>query len=274
MKPKVKYPVVVVHGVGGGDAKTRTGYSTKLRDRVFAGFTDAEKADAWLEAPWEGVNDNLDAAIRKILQGILDEAGRKNGKRLAKHVTSWWTKTKLFFGRTVLMAAKNVLPPLLDVLLDLPLYLDAVRSRKVRESVVNRIREVPDCVLVGHSLGSVICHDTLAEAVRDGAPLPVRALVTFGSPLQWIEELRQADDPAHRPGPLTIPWTNLFYRTDPICRHRPLRSDTFPGVVNVPLKRQPCCAGLWDSFTSHTAYWTDPTVAKTIRDYCCESVET
>ena len=274
MENAIQHRVIVVHGVGRGDAKTRIGYSTKLRDLVLKEFEKAGRERVWLEAPWEGVNDNLDAAIKKILQGILDEAARKNGKRLAKHVTSWWTKARLFLGRNVLMAAKNVLPSLLDVLLDLPLYLDAVRSRKVKETVVNRIREVPDCVLVGHSLGSVICHDILAEAVRDGAPLPVRALVTFGSPLQWIEELRQADDPAHRPGPLEIPWTNLFYGTDPICRHRPLRSDTFPGVVNVPLKRQPCCAGLLDSFTSHTAYWTDPTVAKTIRDYCCESVET
>ena len=272
MGSEIKYPVVVVHGAGRGDAKTRIGYSTKLRDLVLEGFGQDEREGAWLEAPWEGVNDNLDAAIRKILQGICDEAERKSGKRLAKHVTSWWTKAKLFFGRLTLMAAKNVLPSLLDILLDLPLYLDAARSRKVREAVVKRIREVPNCVLVGHSLGSVICHDILAEAVRDGAPLPVRALVTFGSPLQWIEELRQADDPDHRPGAIAIPWTNLFYRSDPICRHRPLRPGTFTGVVNVALKRQRRRAGIRDSFKSHTAYWTDPAVAKTIRDYCCESV--
>ena len=272
MENAIQHRVIVVHGVGRGDAKTRIGYSTKLRDLVLKEFEKAGRERVWLEAPWEGVNDNLDAAIKKILQGILDEAARKNGKRLAKHVTSWWTKARLFLGRNVLMAAKNVLPSLLDVLLDLPLYLDAVRSRKVKETVVNRIREVPDCVLVGHSLGSVICHDILSQAVRDNAPLPVRALVTFGSPLQWIEELRQADDPDHRPGAIAIPWTNLFYRSDPICRHRPLRPGTFTGVVNVALKRQRRRAGIRDSFKSHTAYWTDPAVAKTIRDYCCESV--
>ena len=72
MGSEIKYPVVVVHGAGRGDAKTRIGYSTKLRDLVLEGFGQDEREGAWLEAPWEGVNDNLDAAIRKILQGICD----------------------------------------------------------------------------------------------------------------------------------------------------------------------------------------------------------
>ena len=268
MNCRIKYPVVVVHGVGSGDAKTRTGYSTRLVDLVLKDFSREEKASYWLEAPWEGVNDNIDAAIKKILCDICSEAENVNGKRLVTHVSSLWAKSKLFCGRLALMLVRNVLPSLLDILLDLPLYIDASRSNKIRNAVIKRIKEVPNCVLVGHSLGSVICHDILSEATRNNTSLPVRALVTFGSPLQWIDEIRQAEDQTHRPEPIEIPWTNLFYRSDPICRYRALDPSSFPGVTNIELKPPKGMAGIRGSFKSHTAYWSDEVVAEYIQQYC------
>ena len=55
-------------------------------------------------------------------------AGKVNGKRLVKHVKSPCTKPKLLSVRMTMMIGRNVIQPLLDVLLDLQQYLNTRRG--------------------------------------------------------------------------------------------------------------------------------------------------
>ena len=55
-------------------------------------------------------------------------AGKVNGKRLVEHVKSPCAKPKLLSARMTVMTGRNVIPPLLDVLMDLQLYLNTRRG--------------------------------------------------------------------------------------------------------------------------------------------------
>lgn len=264
----VKYPVVVVHGIGGGDSKTKAGWSRLLRETVLSSQTEEEKTKHWVEAPWEGVNDNLDTQIRAIVGDICKAMKKEKEERLKAETLTKWQRFLAGFSCMILPYVGNKIPEALDFALDLPLYIGEPRGNKIRQIVLNKINETSDCVLVGHSLGSLICFDILSEAMRINKPLPVRAMVTFGSPLQWIEEMRKEEDISHVISEINIPWTNLYYPADPICRYKLLDEELFRGVRNIELKNPAGGSGIKGGLKSHTAYWNDSCVAEHIRNYC------
>jgi hypothetical protein len=180
-----------------------------------------ENAIVWSEALWESENDVQDAVSAAILKAAVPAAP------LA------WLASEV-----------------LDLLGDVPLYL-GMQGSAIRHIVRAVIAEYPQCVVVGHSLGSVIVTDILREAQETDnfATLPVSGLVTLGSPLD-ILGLRL---PMNVEFP--FPWKNIFYPTDPICLGKNLPSDRFHGVSNQALS-----AG--ETFgVAHTSYWQSTVLA-------------
>lgn len=69
-------------------------------------------------------------------------AGKVNGKRLVKHVKPPCTEAKLLSVRMTMMIGRNVIQPLLDVLLDLQQYLNTRRGGGIKEAIATQIRMV------------------------------------------------------------------------------------------------------------------------------------
>lgn len=127
---------------------------------------------------------------------------------------------------------------------------DAVR-RDLRDLVAT-LR--PPVVLLGHSLGGVICLDTLISG-----PLPgVGLLVTVGSQGPFLYETGALPSLVH-PDPLpghVPPWLNLYDRRDLLGY---AAAPLFPGRAHdvATDSRQPFPV-------AHSAYWSDPAVYRAI----------
>lgn len=234
-------PVVVVHGIGFGTNQDRAGFSIELsRDvheaaRPVTRVGDLEEVKSaagaaphggiwWAEGLWESVNDHTDKVTELALKACIPGPP-----------ADWHAKV-------------------LDLLGDVPLYLGS-HGEKIREVVKGVIRQFPGCILVGHSLGSVIVADILSEArfSDNFASLPISGLITLGSPLNLLGLRRPM---AGQPFPFR--WYNLWYPPDPITLGKPLNTTQFPGVTNRKLN-----AG--ESFVvAHTSYWSSVVVANVV----------
>ncbi|MEU8710051.1 hypothetical protein [Streptomyces sp. NPDC048565] len=112
----------------------------------------------------------------------------------------------------------------------------------------------PPVVLLGHSLGGILCLDTLISG-----PLPgVELLITVGSQGPFLYETGALPSLAH-PDPLPAhvpPWLNLYDRRDLLgYAAEPL----FPG------RSQDIATDSRQPFpVAHSAYWTDPAVYRAI----------
>ncbi|MFD9540074.1 hypothetical protein [Streptomyces sp. NPDC060022] len=112
----------------------------------------------------------------------------------------------------------------------------------------------PPVVLLGHSLGGIICLDTLVSG-----PLPgVELLVTVGSQGPFLYETGALPTLAH-PDPLpghVPPWLNLYDRRDLLgYAAEPLFAGRAHDMATD--SRQPFPV-------AHSAYWTDPAVYRAI----------
>ena len=172
-------------------------------------------------------------------------------------IVFWWQRLKALFN----VLFRLGIPQLLDYLVDLPLYIGDPRGEAIRSIVREVIEANPNSILVGHSLGSLICYDVLCQAQARGEPLEVAARVTLGTPIGWVKSL---DDPKYVTVPsisLNVSWLNMYYPNDPVCLSKELDTTNFPEVKNVRLK-VPIRIGL----AAHTAYWKDRVVAQHIRE--------
>lgn len=221
--------VVVVHGIGMGDGQSRKGFSFTLRDSVLSKCTETEKPE-WVEAIWEGENDRIDGAVKKTVTLCCQQ--NLSGTYIADAI---------------------------DLLGDAPLYLTTTQGVKIRAVVTNIIRQYPNCILVGHSLGSVICYDILQHAMNsENSEIAISSLITFGSPLDLLAKMDLTTKPVAYLNPFPFPWTNFYYPKDAICVFRKLSNEKFPGVANRELTSS-------KPFTSaHLAYWDSETVANSI----------
>ncbi|MHC4955568.1 MAG: hypothetical protein ACYTGZ_17085 [Planctomycetota bacterium] len=240
-----RLPVVVVHGVGSGENQDRAGFSLNLA---------------------RGVNEAPRPVKRVGLvpdeSGALEHVRRTESPRGILWEEALWESDNAAIDQTVgvLLAARFpgislVLEPALDVLVDVPAYLIPAQGRRIRASVRNVIKAHPNCVVVAHSLGSMIAVDILREAQLkdDFASLPVSALVTLGSPLAWLGQ-RKAPDP----GGFPFRWLNYYYPQDPVNLNRGLPRSVAPGAKNRKL-------GAHEGFVvSHVAYWTSSAVANAV----------
>lgn len=268
--------VLAIHGVGPGTGRSRSGFSRNLRALVFP--DEANMGTLWHECVWEDLHDGFDACVAGIVaqmargpvfDGLLRKS--KGLTRILKWVGGSAGADKILRaleGLTRDVAAGFVVKAL-DIGLDFCLYLDSAHGRLLRDRLRKRLAAVAKkhprgVLLLGHSLGSVIAYDLLAEARLAGESLPVCALVTCGSPLAWAFDLRRADN---RPeaafdsiGP--VPWTNFYYPEDFISLYSPLPTDRFPEARNVSLSLPVSVSPL----DAHRAYWSDPALARRIRD--------
>lgn len=264
--------VLVVHGVGTG-----AGFSQSLKQLVFRDKAVARRR--WNECIWKDINTAVDTWVG----GMIDEAALEYMKTCCFEGDSRRPRVKaggqwrLQLGDKVKAGVKaigiglmrTVTKNILDLGLDFVLYLDSQHGKKIRDRLRQRIVEVSercgdDIILVAHSLGSVIAYDVLAEANMKNDPLPVRQLVTLGSPLAWTLELRKVEEKEECKFESIgdIPWTNIYYKEDYVTRHKELPVRVFHNVRNelLPLPRSS------SSLKSHSAYWEDDAVAQTIRD--------
>ena len=112
------------------------------------------------------------------------------------------------------------------------LLLDDVESyfgdARLRGLAIDRVAEAvaapsDDVILLGHSLGSVVVYDL----VRQRPDLPVRGLITLGSPLGLPTVLRRLDAPRFPDG--LARWVNVLDPRDLVTGREKLRDD-FPSA--------------------------------------------
>lgn len=268
---KPKYAVVVVHGICDKRTSQQKGFSKELRANVFPDI--CEDSPYWREAIWEKVTEAADDKMQDIVLMLVNaynkteywmEAELKKRRNMFSRL---WVRARWFFGVVARWLSVNKLTQTLDLLLDLPLYMGNPRGDRVREVVFEEIRKARDetpagVILVGHSLGSVIAYDVVRENLKSATPLPIKALVTFGSPLNWITKLRVAE------GDLTgtrfpigdVCWYNYFDPKDPVCVMEELSEEMFQKFKeNLPMP-----SDLY-GVDAHTAYWKNPKIADTVR---------
>ncbi len=262
--------VLAVHGVGAGEGAARKGFSKELKRLVFPDETEADRR--WHECVWEDLNDTIDKHISGILKEAIKEyelPSEPGGDGKLKKV---WSTVKPFLANFVLNVLGKFAETALDIALDFVLYLDSQQGRKVRDRLRTRIAEVADSnpngiVLAAHSLGSVIAYDVLAEAHLNGEELPVKYLVTFGSPLEWTHDLRKTEEKEECKFTSIgrIPWLNFYYKEDYVTRNKKLSKEKFKEVDNVLLPL-PQTESSFATMKSHCAYWTDERLAKRLQE--------
>ena len=210
-----KIAVVVVHGIGSGTGEERCEFSKTLEKNVKISLPDGADL-VWEEANWEKLNDEIDAIIKRVFGGLCDryiDATKKaieqqellekvNPRKASKCCILRWAATfcsqvrklELKVKLMVLESAGKYLPSVIDAAIDLPLYMQEPKGGEIREAVREAIeramKSADKVVLVGHSLGSVIAFDVAAEEVAANGYRRLAALVTMGSPLNWVADIR------------------------------------------------------------------------------------
>ena len=268
MKPK--YAVVAIHGINGESGKTQQGFSNPLADLVIPQKSLKEKF--WHEAVWEGICDDLDKEIKKIVTELICSYNFEDYFVEKMEGKSGFKKILPSIGVFATLFAKDVISDLiasiLDYALDLPLYLGGAYGCEMRSIVEEKIKSVADetgqkVVVVSHSLGSVIAYDAVAKLSAGEEDSQVAALVTMGSPLAWVSRLRKKRKCADEL--LTVPdslkWLNFYNKIDPVPLKKGLPAEAFPSVENIETAfegKKPLVA--------HSAYWTDDQVVKAIQN--------
>lgn len=260
------YSILAIHGIGAGDGESRKGFSSNLRDLI---FTDsAQRKSSWHECIWEDLNDNIDNQISSIVQQLLTTYRKDWIKGEPNHFKRIWKNLVIFCQNLSIIACAGLSNLVLDLGLDFVLYLDSTHGEKIRDRLRAMIHETSGkaqdgIILLAHSLGSVIAYDTLAESVSLNEPLPIKKLITFGSPLQWTFDLRKAESKPECALKSTgnIPWHNFYYKEDYVSLYKPLSTEIFPNVENFELTLPKSSS----EAKSHCAYWTDINFANEIK---------
>lgn len=144
---------------------------------------------------------------------------------------------------------------------------------RVVQRVAEVVRRHPGCILLGHSLGSVVCLDTLA-LLHD---LDVHALVTLGSPLgidaRAVSFIWRAGL-ARRWWPSGRRWLDLWDASDPIHTGNLGALDVVQGAMGLRSAGYPCESQRvdvgCDPYTSHVGYWQSTQVAAAVLDLATE----
>jgi hypothetical protein len=101
------------------------------------------------------------------------------------------------------------------VLHDVYVYLSYPKVRKAINDIVAP-KLSGDCIIIAHSLGSVVAYDLLkAASIRAGSVPPVRLFLTLGSPL-GVGPIRQAMMPLKFPATVKK-WNNSYDRKDVVA---------------------------------------------------------
>jgi len=215
-------------------------------------------------APAPGVNTKgsvpLEAALDSIqialLQEILGEkAAAAQEKALHKGVQN--TAIAIALAR---VADRSAFGPglLVKVTEDVSIYLQhQVVAKRVNEFVALAIGAQP-CVVVAHSLGSIVAYRVLREL---GMGAQVRRLITLGSPL-GLHTVRKLLSPPARTFPGgTISWFNALDSADIVALH-PLDEITWP--ISPAIENHASVKNHTSNHHGISGYLDDPTVARAI----------
>ena len=116
------------------------------------------------------------------------------------------------------------------------------------------------CVVIGHSLGSVVAYNVLCD--RAAAP-PYPRYITVGSPLGIRAIQRHLTSPLRSPACVTR-WFNAYDPRD-IVALRALDASTFD--VRPPIQNKGDVTNFTENRHSIEGYLADPTVAARIAEY-------
>ena len=280
-----EYGVVVVHGIGAGTGEARRDFSAKLKANVKKMVSSASGI-VWEEADWEGVNDDIDSIAervvkrfcKKYIKEAVGDLRREKCKR--QHTTSESLKQRIVeFIKCVyhkfrsfcscvkycaVCVCNEYLPDVIDAAIDLPLYMQNPKQgeirAKVREAISKAELRAKKVILVGHSLGSVIAFDVAVAELADNKSSRLAALVTMGSPLNWVSEIRRAEACGNMETPRikSIPSINFWDPEDPVPEFMELDRKVFHDVQNIKVESKK------KLISAHCNYWNDKDVAQTI----------
>lgn len=142
---------------------------------------------------------------------------------------------------------------------DVYLYTTLPGVRTEIDRIVSATLNETPCVVVGHSLGSVVAYNILRS---DPRALKVRAYVTVGSPLA-IRAIRDRLRPIGFPAPAVAAWYNAYDPKDVVALY-PLDAANFP--VNPAVQNYGRVLNGTDNRHGIIGYLDDAEVAKHILD--------
>lgn len=141
---------------------------------------------------------------------------------------------------------------------DVYVYLTNKAVQREIHQIITPHLDVTPCVVVGHSLGSVIAYNILKEATP---ALPVIKYISIGSPLGIKTVKRQLDTPLVMPKCLRQGWYNAMDKKDAISLH-PLDEENFP--IDPSILNYTGVNNHTDNRHSINGYLDDPDVASQI----------
>jgi hypothetical protein len=142
---------------------------------------------------------------------------------------------------------------------DVYLYTTQPGVRAEIDRIVSATLTETPCVVVGHSLGSVVAYNILRG---DPRALKVRSYVTVGSPLA-IRAIRDKFRPIRFPAPAVAAWYNAYDPKDVVALY-PLDTANFP--VNPTVENYGRVLNGTDNRHGIIGYLDDADVAKHILD--------
>lgn len=153
-----------------------------------------------------------------------------------------------------------------SAILDVLIYESHVGTYRaeIQQKVQDAIDSVKDelaPVVYGHSLGSAIAYDVLADKA-DGHGLPAIALITAGSPLGVLARKIEKAPGLGQLLRTSMFWKNYYDADDFLAFWNPLKAFGFRDCVEdraIDVSTIP--------FYSHTRYWTSDEIARDLADW-------
>jgi hypothetical protein len=186
-------------------------------------------------------NGVTDADVRRELGGVPAEKGPQNWE---------WVQAAL----RALDRVPGVNSAFIDLVTrDVYVYLENNAARRKVDGIVRAAIDDQPCVVIGHSLGSVVAYNVLSRLDTPAVP----RLVTVGSPLGINGIKRKLDKPLRNP-PGVAHWFNAFDDRDVVAL-APLDARNFDITPAIENKSDV------DNFTDNrhgiAGYLADPVVA-------------
>lgn len=138
-------------------------------------------------------------------------------------------------------------------------YLHNPTIQEKIDSLVLEEFNAPECVVIGHSMGSIVGYNVL----RKLSGVNVRSFITIGSPLGIRGIKSRLKHPLVYPSSLTGQWHNLYDKKDGVAL-QPLNDTHFP--IKPPILNESSVTNSTENHHGIEGYLSDPLVAKTIHE--------
>jgi hypothetical protein len=207
--------------------------------------------------------DTTEAEFRgELLYEIAQGSGIKDADIQAKYIGDVQAKgpQNWEWVQAILKSLDNtpIGGPVLDLFTrDVYVYLTNRNVRKAIDAVVAPFLTEDPCVVVGHSLGTVVGYNVLRKA---SPQVEVKRYVTVGSPLGLKAIKQRLDTPLEMPRG-TRDWYNAFDERDVVALH-PLDGNNFP--ITPAIKNKSNVDNHTDNHHRIVGYLDDVDVARQI----------